>query len=449
MKAPEAIRQNVFYSVFDYVSQPAMMLLAAPVLLRELGAQQYGTWMLVNSIAATAGGLGGGFGDGATRYVSLYRGCGDRAGAVRTLLAVLTVNCAFGVLSAAVMIATAPWLIGHVFTVEPNLRTAAIVSVRISAALLVVRFAEAVFTSALRGCERYRPMVAISVIARTMITVMAVVLALKGYGLVAILWATLLIGIGGLAGQAWLAHRVLHAAGIWRQSQLWSGIREVSSFGAYTWLKSSLGILIGYADRLLVAALLGTGPLAYYALCNQLTQPIHALIASAFNFIFPNLSAQSASGRWSETFDRYRKAAGIAAAIVIAFCVTVALGAKLILRLWLGAAVATRYHDLLVVMAIGNSLLALSVVPHYAALALGRARALVIVNFVAGVLSLGCGYFLIRHIGVMGAGVAKIVAGIVFLSVFGIVRRTMNQGKQVQASNEAEIAVGNMLDFAK
>ena len=79
MKAPEAIRQNVFYSVLDYVSQPAMMLIAAPLLLRELGAQQYGTWMLVNSIAATASGLGGGFGDGATRYVSMYRGCGDRS----------------------------------------------------------------------------------------------------------------------------------------------------------------------------------------------------------------------------------------------------------------------------------------------------------------------------------------------------------------------------------
>ncbi len=449
MKAPEAIRQNVFYSVLDYVSQPAMMLLAAPLLLRELGAQQYGTWMLVNSIAATASGLGGGFGDGATRYVSLYRGCGDRAGAVRTLLAVLTVNCAFGVLSAAVMIAAAPWLIGHVFSVDPNLRAAAVVAVRISAVLLVVRFAEAVFTSAVRGCERYRPMVAISLVARTMVTVTAVVLAIRGYGLVAILWATLLIGIGSLSGQAWLAHKLLHAAGIWRQSQLWSGIREVSSFGALTWLKSSLGILIGYADRLLVAALLGTGPLAYYTLCNQLTQPIHALMASAFNFIFPNFSAQSASGKWSETFARYQNAARIAAAFVLAFCVSISVGAKLILRLWLGAAVAAQYHDLLVVMAIGNSLLALGVVPHYAALALGRARALVIVNFVAGVLSLGCGYFLIRHIGLIGAGVAKVIAGIVFLSVFGIVRQSMNHGKQLHESNEADRTANNILDFAQ
>ena len=283
------VRQSVFYSVLDYVSQPAMMILAAPMLLKTLGVQQYGTWMLVNSIAATAAGLGGGFGDGATKYVSMYRGNADRHGAVRSLMAVLVVNCAFGILSALVLIACAPWLIGHVFTVEADLRQTGITALRISAILLVVRFAEAVFTSAVRGCERYRPVVTISLIARTMVIVSAVLLALKGYGLVAILWATLLFGIVSLASQSYLAHSVLQATGLWRGVAIAAGIREVFSFGAYTWLKSTLGVLIGYGDRLLVGGMLGTGPLAFYTLCNQLTQPIHALIASAFNFIFPKI----------------------------------------------------------------------------------------------------------------------------------------------------------------
>jgi hypothetical protein len=43
----ETVRQNVFYSVFDYLSQPAMMISAAPILLGILDVQQYGTWMLV------------------------------------------------------------------------------------------------------------------------------------------------------------------------------------------------------------------------------------------------------------------------------------------------------------------------------------------------------------------------------------------------------------------
>lgn len=441
------VRQNMFYSVLDYVSQPAMMILAAPLLLKTLGVQQYGTWMLVNSIAATAAGLGGGFGDGATKFVSMYRGSADRKGAVRSLLAVLVVNCAFGVFSALILILCAPWLIGHVFTVEAGLRHTGILALRISAVLLVVRFAEAVFTSAVRGCERYRPVVVISMFARTMVIVSAVALALKGYGLAAILWATLLFGIVSLAGQSYLAHNVLQAAGLWSVVPIADGIREVSSFGAYTWMKSTLGVAIGYGDRLLVAGMLGTGPLAFYTLCNQLTQPIHALIASAFNFTFPNFSAQSASGRWSETRLNYRLAAGVAATTIVAICVAMIVGARLILRIWLGAAFAAQYHDLFVTMVIGNGLLSLSVVPHYAALAFGRSRALLLVNLAGGIMSMGCGYLLIQRLGLIGAGMAKIVVGVVFLSLFGVVRRALKAGEE---KHRSEIrAPKSAFDFAQ
>ena len=441
------VRQNMFYSVLDYVSQPAMMILAAPLLLKTLGAQQYGTWMLVNSIAATAAGLGGGFGDGATKYVSMYRGTADRKGAVRSLLAVLVVNCAFGVFSALILILCAPWLIGHVFTVEAGLRHTGILALRISAVLLVVRFAEAVFTSAVRGCERYRPVVMISMFARTMVIGSAVALALKGYGLVAILWATLLFGIVSLAGQSYLAHNILQAAGLWRVVPIADGIREVYSFGAYTWMKSTLGVAIGYGDRLLVAGMLGTGPLAFYTLCNQLTQPIHALIASAFNFTFPNFSAQSASGRWSETRLNYRLATGVATATIVAVCVVMILGARLILRIWLGAAFAAQYHDLFVIMVVGNGLLSLSVVPHYAALAFGRSRALLLVNLAGGIMSIGCGYLLIQRLGLIGEGMARIVVGIVFLSLFDVVRRALKAGEE---KHRGEIrAPKSVFDFAQ
>ena len=56
------------------------------------------------------------------------------------------------------------------------------------------------------------------------------------------------------------------------------------------------------------------------------------------------------------------------------------------------------------------------------ALALGRARALTILNFVAGVVSLGSAYLLIHQSGVLGAGIAKILAGSIFLILLPIVR---------------------------
>src|SRR3974390_18212 len=267
---PGLIRQNVFYSLLGYVSQPAMMILAAPVLLKTLGIQQYGAWMLVNSIAATAGGLGGGFGDGATKFISMYRGRNDNEGVARSLAAALAINCALGSLLATGLVVCAPLLIGHVFQVEPALRHDGIVAVRISALVLLLRFAQAVFMSAVRGYERYRPVVAASVSSRVLIVVLAVVFTAKGFGLVGILWATLAVEAATLVVLAIIACAILQVRSL-PTTVIRAGVREVSAFGAFTWLKSVMGVLFGYADRLIVAALLGTGPLALYVLCNQLT----------------------------------------------------------------------------------------------------------------------------------------------------------------------------------
>ena len=418
---PGLIRQNVFYSLLDYVSQPAMMILAAPVLLKTLGIQQYGAWMLVNSIAATAGGLGGGFGDGATKFISMYRGRNDNEGVARSLAAALAINCALGFLLATGLVVCAPLLIGHVFQVEPALRHDGIVAVRISALVLLLRFAQAVFMSAVRGYERYRPVVAASVSSRVLIVVLAVVFTAKGFGLVGILWATLAVEAATLVVLAIIACAILQVRSL-PTTVIRAGVREVSAFGAFTWLKSVMGVLFGYADRLIVAALLGTGPLALYVLCNQLTQPIQALLASGFNFLFPNVSARSASGKWIECQSSYRAATLVSVCIVAAICLPMIFAARGVLAVWLGPGIAERCRGLLIAMTIGNGLLAICVVPHYTALALGRSRSLAYMNLAAGIASLTGVYVLVRHVGLIGGGVGKVFAGLISLSAFAIVR---------------------------
>jgi O-antigen/teichoic acid export membrane protein len=246
-----------------------------------------------------------------------------------------------------------------------------------------------------------------------------------------------------------LTHRILQVGALWRNVNLSPDIREIFSFSAFTWVKSSLGVLIAYADRLLVAGVLGTGPLAYYALCNQLTQPVPALIAAAFNFIFPSFSAQTASGNADSVRYQYRRASAIASTIAVLVCAVILVFASPILRLWIGRTVAAQHHELLRMVAIGNCLLALSVVPQYTALAFGRARAMALVNLAAGVLSLPITYLLMQRTGLTGAGVGKVIAGAVFLSAFAIARRAMTSEQQSQPTKDDSAQANVALDFAR
>ena len=56
---------------------------------------------VVNSLVATTSGLGGGFGDSATKFISMYQGGHHQEGVIRSLIGSLVINCGLGVLLAA------------------------------------------------------------------------------------------------------------------------------------------------------------------------------------------------------------------------------------------------------------------------------------------------------------------------------------------------------------
>jgi O-antigen/teichoic acid export membrane protein len=411
--SPGSARQNVLYSLVEFASLPLLMLITAPVLLRALGQQQYGIWMLVNSVAATAGGLGGGFGEAATRFIAHYRGRADALGITRSFLAVLLVNSLMGALAASLVFICAPSLLNHVFKVGPALYNEALVAVRMAGVLLTIRFPMSVFVSATRACERYRPMVLITVLSRTILVLAAMVLAAHGFGLVGILISTVVVEALGCMAQAAVALRMLHFSAI-SGAHLLHGIREILGFGAFTWFKSALGILFTHADRLLVGALVGVGPLAIYALCSQVAQLIPSVMVAGFNFLFPRFAATAAHDGTTarEGYDRFLK---LGLFLTLAMFVIFQPIGQILLRLWLHGAVPSGYSGLLTALIVGNCLLALAVVPQYAALALGRARALAILNMVVGVVSVALAYVLLRHIGLFGMGTTKIVTGTISL----------------------------------
>jgi O-antigen/teichoic acid export membrane protein len=432
------VRQNIFYSLVDYVSQPGLMVLAAPTLLRHLGLEQYGVWMLVNSITATAYGLGGGFSEAATRYVSHYRGLGDGRGVARSMAAALLINCGLGLVLVLILLIAAPALIDHVFKVAPAFRYTVIVAVRISAAVLWLRVAEVVFVAAIRAFERYRPAVLVSVAARCLVVLFSLVLSYRGRGLVAILLATLAISVGSLIAQAVGAAAVVPRTRV-ALPDLVSGLREIVHFGVYTWMKSASGAVFGYADRLMIAGILGATPLAYYTLCSQVTQPIPAAAAAVFNFLFPMISSRRAAGKWTEASTIYQRASGVNAVAVCTLILLAGVAAKPGLSLWLGPDMAERCNLPFIVMMAAGGLLALGIVPQYAALALGRSRALALMNIASGFLTIGGGYLLIRRFGVLGGGFAKAVVAVVSLASFAIARSAFHECRPAPVSDRDKI----------
>src|ERR1035437_3422992 len=94
---------NGLYSVAEYLSQPLGMLLAAPYLLRHLGASQFSIWVLASAAVNSGNVLSSGFGDAAVKYVATYRGRNDSSGIARIVRGMMAINLTLGGLVAVAL----------------------------------------------------------------------------------------------------------------------------------------------------------------------------------------------------------------------------------------------------------------------------------------------------------------------------------------------------------
>jgi O-antigen/teichoic acid export membrane protein len=398
---------NAFYSVAEYIAQPLSMLVAAPFLVYKLGLSQYGIWMLVSAILGSMGILSTGFGDATVKYVSAYRGQNNPAGVDRTIRATLTINILLGGLFGLLVWIMAPYGINHIFKIEPALHSASIKAIRISAIIIVFRSVESVFVSALRAFERYGPPVKLNVFLRIIVVVSAVVFAAIGYGVVAIMAATLFWSVLVVVLQAVAATRVIGELTPLPTFER-AALDEVFRFGCFSWLQALAAVVFSYADRFLVAALLGAAPVAIYVLCVQVAQPIHGLAAAAFNFVFPHISSRHGAGETAGPRRVFRLSLLTSLLLSLVLALPLILFAEPLLNRWMGKQVAHEGHLVLALLAIAYALMAFNVVPHYALLAFGRVRLISGLNLGSGILLTLLMAFLVPTFGLAGAALGRI-----------------------------------------
>src|SRR5580704_2810814 len=87
---------NAVYGVLDYASFPVGMLLVAPIVLRKLGASEYGLWMIATAVVSAGGTIASGFCDANIQRVARLRGTGETGAIVDTVRSTMGINLALG-----------------------------------------------------------------------------------------------------------------------------------------------------------------------------------------------------------------------------------------------------------------------------------------------------------------------------------------------------------------
>jgi O-antigen/teichoic acid export membrane protein len=401
---------NAIYGVADYLALPIGMLLAAPFLLRHLGAAQYGVWMLAGAAVSSGGIISGSFGDAVIKYVGECRARRDWPGVVRIVRNMISINLTLSGILAVALWCLAPYVARHVVKMDLELRTICLQSLRIGSGLLLVKSIESVFISTLRAFETYGSTVRIAICSRTTILVFAVVLTRYGHSVVWTMAATLSISTLGMLAQALALQNKI---GWFLPVPSWhrKTVSEIAVFGTFSWLQAISGIVFNQADRFFVGFIMGAPAVAYYGLCVQAAQPIHGLLSSGMHFLFPHLSMRYSVAPISEIRRKVILAIKLNFILVVTLSLPVIGVGGHVIAMWIGGAFGHESPLIFPVIACSFGLLGLNVTAHYALLAVGHVRIVTYLNIIAGVVMLLLMAMLVPDYGLKGAAVARLAYG--------------------------------------
>lgn len=412
--------RNGVWLAFEYGWYPLLLLLSTPFLLSQLGPEQYGQWMLLNSIVSLGVVLNAGTSVAVIKDVSAHLGrqrTAEVEGTFRSALAMAIL----GGSALSILVYTAVGVLGA--AVFDSRRPSSLHLTAVAAALLIwIEQLDNVCTSTLKAAEKFGIAAKAEIVTRA-VQVAGVVLAVFVEADLATLYAALVLA--ALVRLAIKGAVVRRTARIQNFAPRFEGLRSVLVHARWGWIQGAASVCYGILDRLLIGSMLGASILTYYSLAAQLAQQSYAFTAAAMSLLFPIVSrtlAADPSAPMKRVF-YYSNAIALLSSGVLAMVLL--LFGDPILHLWLGRETAAHVSPVLEILTIAYWILSSNISSYYMLLGAGRVKETAIVNLAAGVLMLVCMAVLIRPYGIQGVGAARIVYGAVSgLALLWIAHRT-------------------------
>lgn len=281
--------KNSYYSVADVIFLPLMMIVSVPMLIDKLGADQYGMWILINSIVASLGKMNIGGADAIIKYISYYRSKKNHL----MIQAVFTAS--ISVYIAIVSIILTISLLGiylfeyGIFSMQ-SINIKYIDSLKLGIVFVGFVMLEQIVYSYFKGYERYDISARISIISKFIIIAIQLVTAFQTGSLHQVFLNMILISPFLLFAEILILKRFNNISIKIKYDP--KTIKEVYGFGLWSWVYTILGIVSSQFDKWIVGYFFGLEILGFYGISSLIFSQIHMVLASSVSWIFPKVSKE-------------------------------------------------------------------------------------------------------------------------------------------------------------
>ena len=315
-------------------------LVTLPVLLDGLGADAFGTWVLLSTFSAVNGWLSLadlGVATATTRAVAESASHGDRRAIAARVGSSLALFLLLGVVCAALMATVGRALLPALFDTPADLVPDLEVAIVAFALQIVPDLLTGAATSALEGLQRVDLSRAADALRRTAVAIAICVAALAGTGLRGVAVASLAVSTLG----ALVALAVLWAHLPDRRLRVVRGeARALLSYGKTVAVLRPFGVIQRTMDRLIVGAVLGPAPVAFVEIATQIQNGADAVLSASSYAVIPSASWLRAREDRHTLRELLLTGTKYSLLVTLPFVTAPAILAGPLVRLWVGPAYA-------------------------------------------------------------------------------------------------------------
>lgn len=178
-----------------------------------------------------------------------------------------------------------------------------------------------------------------------------------------------------------------------------SGFSKTLHFGGWLTISNIVGPVMIYFDRFFLSAMVPAAQIAFYTTPYEVISRFLIIPASLTRALFPTLSFENKENLYKVSLRSITLVAGL-------MCLSVLLGARPALELWLGAEFATQSSLILQILAIGVFFNSLAWIPFTLIQSLGRSELTAKIHLFELPIYLLLLLAMITHFGILGAAIA-------------------------------------------
>lgn len=345
------LRANVLASYGRFLVVMGVQFFLTPVILRAVGAEDFGLWSLTFSVMGFLGLLDGGLATSAVKFIAECRGSGDTARRNQLASTLLALYLGLAVLATlAVLVLSLGYV--HWFHLPPAKATTALALLWLLALRSVVLALPLSLFHSLLFAEQKNTLLSVVQALATLVYAGAVWGALHGGGGILTIAAINLVAMMAEYGvYALLAGRVVPGLRLSFRHVSWGQVGPLARFSGAQLLVNIAQLVRLRTDPILVQLFCGLESVAAYAVALRIAESVLLLIKQAVNVLAPVIAQRHGEGETEQIRALFVRGSMAVLAGASVLSVAIACLASELLGLWVGPGMGAAIVPLWVLLA--------------------------------------------------------------------------------------------------